>query len=45
MIDSILNREKRTIVLDRLLYKDPIHGSVLITDAQSIQKHAVLHFQ
>src|SRR6266498_2261015 len=45
MIDSILNREKRSIMLDRLLYKDPVHGNVLITDTQTIQKHAVTHFQ
>ena len=44
MIDLILNREKWSIVLDRLLYKDPVHGSVLITDAQIIQKYAVMHF-
>jgi len=45
MIDSILNREKRYIVLDRLLYKDPVHGNTLITDAHTIQKHAIAHFQ
>jgi len=45
MIDSILNRSKRTIVLDRLLVKDPVHGSVLITDVHQIQQHAVQHFQ
>ena len=45
MIDSILNQEKRSIVLDRLLYKDPVHGSFLITDAKIIQQHAIKHFQ
>ncbi len=45
MINSILNREKHSIVLDRLLYKDPVHGSILITDAHTIQKHAIQHFQ
>ncbi len=45
MIDSILNWPKRCIVLDRLLYKDLVQGNVLITDAQTIQKHAVMHFQ
>ncbi len=45
MIDSIFNREKRTIVLDRLLVKDPVHDQVLLTDPQTIQQHAVLHFQ
>src|SRR6266540_3489392 len=45
MIDSILNREKRTILLDRLIIKDPIHGQMLITDPQTIQTHAVQHFQ
>ncbi len=45
MIDSILSREKRSITLDRLLYKDPIHGNILITDATTIQQHAVKHFQ
>ncbi len=45
MIDSIFNQPKRCIVLDRLLYKDPVQSNVLITDAQTIQKHAVSHFQ
>jgi len=45
MIDLILNRAKRNIVLDRLLYKDPVHGSFLITDPQTIQQHAINHFQ
>ncbi len=45
MIDSILNREKQSIILDRLLVTDPVHGKVLITDATTIQKHAVKHFQ
>jgi len=45
MIDSILNREKRTIVLDRLVYTDPVHGKVLITDAQTIKERAATHFQ
>ena len=45
MIDSILNRERRRIVLDRLLYKDPVQGHILITDADTIKKHAALHFQ
>ena len=44
MIDSIFNREKWTIVLDRLLYKDPVYGNILVTDAQTIQKHAVTYF-
>ncbi len=44
MIDSILNRERRSIVLDRLLYKDPVQGNILITDASTIQRHAVQHF-
>ncbi len=45
MIDSILNWEKQSIILDRLLYKDPVHGNILITDATTIKKHAVQHFQ
>ena len=45
MIDSILNREHKSIILDRLLYKDPVHDNVLITDAHTIQRHAVKHFQ
>ncbi len=45
MIDSILNRERRRIVLDRLIYKDPVHSSILITDPHTIQKHAIQHFQ
>src|SRR6266498_1765713 len=36
MIDSILNRERRRIVLDRLLYKDPVQGHILITDTDTI---------
>ncbi len=45
MIDSILNRERKSIVLDRLIYKDPVHGNVLITDTTTIKKHAAQHFQ
>ncbi len=45
MIDSILNREKRTILLDRLIIKDPIHGQMLIMNPQTIQTHAMQHFQ
>jgi len=45
MIDSLLNRDKRRIVLDRLLVKDPDHGHVLITDATLIKQHAAQHFQ
>ncbi len=45
MIDSILNREKRCIVLDRLLVKDPVHGNILVTNANTIQQLAVNHFQ
>jgi len=45
MIDSILNREKKRIVLDRLLYTDPVHGNVLITDADTIKQHVAHHFQ
>ncbi len=45
MIDSILNREKRTIILDRLLVDDSIHGKVLITDPNTIQAQAAQHFQ
>ena len=45
MIDSILSREKRSIILDRLLYKDLVHGNFLITDAKTIQQHAIKHFQ
>ncbi len=45
MIDSILNRERKRIVLDHLLYKDPVHGNVLITDAETIKQQAAKHFQ
>jgi len=45
MIDSLLNRTKRTIVLDRLLVKDPVHGNMLITDATTIKKLAADHYQ
>ncbi len=45
MIDSILNREKRSIILDRLLVKDPVHSQFLITDVTTIKQHAVQHFQ
>ena len=45
MIDSILNRDRRRIVLDRLLVNDPLHGKVLITDPKTIQTHAAQHFQ
>jgi len=45
MINSILNREKRSIILDCLLVTDPVHGKVLITDVTTIKKHAVQHFQ
>ena len=45
MIDSILERPKQRIVLDRLLFKDPVQGNILITDEHLIQKHAVRHFQ
>ena len=45
MIDSLLNRDKRRIVLDRLLVKDPDQGHVLITDVTLIKQHAAQHFQ
>ena len=45
MIDSILNRAKQTIVLDRIIVKDPVHGQILITDPKHIQTYAVQHFQ
>jgi len=45
MIDSILNWEKQSIILDRLLVKDPVHGNILITDPTIIQKQAINHFQ
>ncbi len=45
MIDSILNREWWCIVLNHLVYKDPVLGNILITDTQTIQQHAVLYFQ
>ena len=45
MIDSILNRKRRSIILDRLLYKDPVHGNVLIMNTHTIQQHAISHFQ
>jgi len=32
-------------VLDRLVYTDPVHGKVLITDAQTIKERAATHFQ
>ena len=45
MIDSILNWEKQSIILDRLLVKDPVHGNILITNPTIIQKQAINHFQ
>ncbi len=45
MINSILNRTRKHIVLDRLLCKDPVYGNVLITDAESIKQKAAQHFQ
>ena len=45
MIDSILNRERKSIVLDHLIYKDPVHDNVFITNATTIKKHAAQHFQ
>ncbi len=35
VIDSLLNREKRRIVLDRLVIKDPNHGNILITENEN----------
>ena len=45
MINLILNRDYRRIVLDRLLYKDPIQGTRLITDPLTIKRLVVTHFQ
>ncbi|SRR6266540_4821225 len=45
MIDFLLNRTKRTIVLDQLLVKDPIHDNMLITDTTTIKKLAAEHYQ
>ncbi len=45
MIDSILNRDRKRIVLDRLLITDPVHGKVLVTDPTTIKQHAAHHFQ
>jgi len=45
MIDSILNRERQSIILDRLLLNDPVQGKIFITDPQTIQQHTAKHFQ
>src|SRR5215216_2275358 len=46
MIDSILNRKKNTIVLDRLLINDPTTGSKRFTvDPDEIKESTRHHFQ
>ncbi len=45
MIDSILNQEKKRIVLDHLLIKNLIYNNILITDVTSIKRLAVEHYQ
>src|SRR5215216_3485817 len=46
MIDSILNRKKNTIILDRLLINDPITGNKRFTvDPNEIKESTRHHFQ
>ena len=46
MIDSILNRKKRSIVMDRLLIDDQLSGSKRFTiDPDEIKSAAIDHFQ
>ncbi len=45
MLDSLLNRSRRVIHLDRLVVKDPHNDHILITDSDTIKQATVHHFQ
>jgi len=45
MLDSLLNRTKRVIKLDRLIIKDAFNNKMLITDPIQIKTATVHHFQ
>ncbi len=45
MLDSLLNRTKCIIKLDRLIIKDEFNDTILVTDPNYIKKTTVYHFQ
>ena len=47
MIDSVLNRSRKTIILDRIIVRssDNSNNTTLITDPEAILHHTNLHFQ
>jgi len=45
MLDSLLNRTKRIIKLDRLIIKDDFDNKMLITDLTQIKTATIYHFQ
>jgi len=45
MLDSLLNRSKHVIHLDRLVVKDHHNDPILITDPDTIKQATVHHFQ
>src|SRR6266498_5859288 len=45
MLDSLLNRSKRVIRLDRLVVKDSQDDQILLTDPAAIKQATIYHFQ
>ena len=45
MLDSLLNRSKRVIRLDRLVVKDSHSDQTLLTDPATIKQVTIYHFQ
>ncbi len=45
MLDSLLNRHKQIICLDRFVINDDNNDRILITDPDQIKKAMVYHFQ
>ncbi len=45
MLDSLLNRSKRVIRLDRLVVKDSQGDQILLTDPAAIKQAIIHHFQ
>ncbi len=45
MLDSLLNRSKRVIRLDRLVVKDSHGDQILLTESDDIKQATIHHFQ
>ena len=45
MLDSILDRDKRKIIIDKVITKDENNNTVLLTEAEEIKRKTAHHFQ